>query len=782
MDDNSGKMENALVPQGEYRMTDMGAMRNVQICNEKYVLNENRALDKLVEACDKPMIGNLVIKHKNAVLKFNLAAFSVLSNAIQTEYGISNGISPTEKVIYCPKYEAKGRLVAETYKVHEEGQYMYTINLYKTNCSMMVNGRKMQEEFVNKVFPKIKEQLSEQAPYLNEKSDTMKEMILASTNSVKEKVKSNERSNLKQEKLAEILPNGSPTKELLDDIKCLICSKTCRTRGTFCDAGNHWVHYSCDKLTENEIKNIENDNESTYVCKGCNNTYEAATDDWNITLTQSDNGEESSKQSDAEDPNQPDLKSEKITKQSNSESDGQPGSGLTVNIPSPDTAATIRKVVKEKFQTNEDEKLNAAQDHDQMSILMQYPPPTLPHPSMPGRKLSPIKGYEDWEKRLNAKEKELQNREKLTKKTEHLQSETIKQLAHLKSYTLGVEKQLNELKDQNKIIRASLALELQNKIKTDANKEESSVQPDTQPKARTNPVNNPETSTTGESMTQMFMTQAISMMEIKHSMKLSEIEMKYNMRVAEMERKMVDVTRELNEFRDRDRYKTRNDCRCDCMCDSRHRGRNRSYSRCRDRKRSYSRQRRRTDRSPGYPRDSRRVRSPYRYSHRSPHKSTYRAYRRASPVRSRRSPSPRYRSHRSPSLSANRRSERKASPTNWRKEMVQTKHEDVYIRKDIEKKEGKSGNGTKNEMAEVSAHNEEIDIPYAVDGARSKTKLPSNLLPDRPQCLDNITHDLSKIQTNDGNSTPEDENKMENNHFLARGVSPKAPPDLEKRE
>ena len=90
-----------------------------------------------------------------------------------------------------------------------------------------------------------------------------------------------------------------------------------------------------------------------------------------------------------------------------------------VDIPSPRTAAAVRQEVKEKInkkdvrpQTIEE----PSDDQHQQSVLMQFPPPPLPQSKPPDRKMSPIKGYEDWEKRLNAKEKELQNREKLTKK------------------------------------------------------------------------------------------------------------------------------------------------------------------------------------------------------------------------------------------------------------------------------------------------------------------------------------------------------------------------------
>lgn len=40
------------------------------------------------------------------------------------------------------------------------------------------------------------------------------------------------------------------------------CNKRCRTRSICCDTGNHWVHYKCQKLTEQEIQIAENTSEN----------------------------------------------------------------------------------------------------------------------------------------------------------------------------------------------------------------------------------------------------------------------------------------------------------------------------------------------------------------------------------------------------------------------------------------------------------------------------------------------------------------------------------------
>ena len=51
--------------------------------------------------------------------------------------------------------------------------------------------------------------------------------------------------------------------------KCTKCLKNCWKRGTVCEMGNHWIHYRCDKLTEDEIFRVEKVRGYIYNCKQC---------------------------------------------------------------------------------------------------------------------------------------------------------------------------------------------------------------------------------------------------------------------------------------------------------------------------------------------------------------------------------------------------------------------------------------------------------------------------------------------------------------------------------
>ena len=50
------------------------------------------------------------------------------------------------------------------------------------------------------------------------------------------------------------------------------CNNKCKTKSTCCTEGGHWVHYNCEKLSNKEIENVEQGQNSVYTCKICRNS------------------------------------------------------------------------------------------------------------------------------------------------------------------------------------------------------------------------------------------------------------------------------------------------------------------------------------------------------------------------------------------------------------------------------------------------------------------------------------------------------------------------------
>jgi hypothetical protein len=98
---------------------------------------------------------------------------------------------------------------------------------------------------------------------------------------IKKAIRNNKEEYIKSpnEKMAEqlnkILQNStvessvSKRNEDFHNINCLKCKKRCRTKGTYCTKGKHWIHYNCERLSNDKIKAIEDNDD--YTCKLCHN-------------------------------------------------------------------------------------------------------------------------------------------------------------------------------------------------------------------------------------------------------------------------------------------------------------------------------------------------------------------------------------------------------------------------------------------------------------------------------------------------------------------------------
>ena len=62
--------------------------------------------------------------------------------------------------------------------------------------------------------------------------------------------------------------NGATNKPKTED-QCPVCLRNIKSKAAHCELGGHWVHYHCDKLTDDEISRLENDKDLIYTCKNC---------------------------------------------------------------------------------------------------------------------------------------------------------------------------------------------------------------------------------------------------------------------------------------------------------------------------------------------------------------------------------------------------------------------------------------------------------------------------------------------------------------------------------
>ena len=51
---------------------------------------------------------------------------------------------------------------------------------------------------------------------------------------------------------------------------CPSCEMNVETKGVICNICERWYHYTCEKLSRNEIKMARVDTNSHYICRSCN--------------------------------------------------------------------------------------------------------------------------------------------------------------------------------------------------------------------------------------------------------------------------------------------------------------------------------------------------------------------------------------------------------------------------------------------------------------------------------------------------------------------------------
>ena len=142
----------------------------------------------------------------------------------------------------------------------------YTVNLYLTKCSFLINGKSIDRflETDLKNITKMTENASLNGnpvniSQLNAKLRTQLDRVLnckAMARKDNEKIQS--------------------TQEIADKAQCVKCKKNVKSKAVYCEASDHWIHYNCDKLSEKEITDIEKHKESSYVCKKCSSERSAS--------------------------------------------------------------------------------------------------------------------------------------------------------------------------------------------------------------------------------------------------------------------------------------------------------------------------------------------------------------------------------------------------------------------------------------------------------------------------------------------------------------------------
>ena len=249
------------------------------VTTRNYTLNINRALKRKLQGCEQVNV-DYEVKAGGVTGTLDTASFELFRLAC-TEF--FNKMPPEEGrcVIDYSEDKLKKALVQQTYRVSSPtSERWYTLNLYPTNNTTLLNG-KQYSKFIQDHLPVIHQIMCQAVKDQNLGSVASFNEILGSQlqRIIDERTCLNDGSDTSnrpsaQETSVTNKPSEPPVEKECgrkdeENVTCLRCKRPTKSRGAYCEAGSHWIHYFCDKLTEFDIDRLQNDPGFIYTCKIC---------------------------------------------------------------------------------------------------------------------------------------------------------------------------------------------------------------------------------------------------------------------------------------------------------------------------------------------------------------------------------------------------------------------------------------------------------------------------------------------------------------------------------
>ncbi|CAC5400783.1 unnamed protein product [Mytilus coruscus] len=155
-----------------------------------------------------------------------------------------------------------GNNVQITYSITDTTKKSFTINAYLTKCTLLING-KNSERFELCDITEIHSIMTDT------KISGVKINIEKGNRKLAEQLE--EAIATLQSGLGLAHASNSQTgvaQNTNQSEKCHKCKRNCRTKAVLCIYG-HWVHYNCEKFSEDDVKNVKR-KDFTYICTVCN--------------------------------------------------------------------------------------------------------------------------------------------------------------------------------------------------------------------------------------------------------------------------------------------------------------------------------------------------------------------------------------------------------------------------------------------------------------------------------------------------------------------------------
>ena len=239
------------------RINAISAPTNITHREKNFSLNLEKALENKMLATKRDIQFEYHCTCGGIVGSMDAITFELVKNVIPRYYEIINIDNRRAEVTN--NIDKNGLNLSKVFKLHENYQHQYTLTLYNTKCTFLVNG-KGTNIFIEKDLPNIHKIIKDVTLNVNR-------INIKNWNEKLEKELMKLKSTQEQIGVKFAIPDNTVENQ---NAKCFKCNRNVQSRAVLCDKGQQWVHYRCLKLNSDEIRLLETqDRNEDYTCKLC---------------------------------------------------------------------------------------------------------------------------------------------------------------------------------------------------------------------------------------------------------------------------------------------------------------------------------------------------------------------------------------------------------------------------------------------------------------------------------------------------------------------------------
>jgi hypothetical protein len=217
---------------------------------KQYTLNVSRALQRKIEACDRKDVVRLQSTGGGLRMFLQVGAYEALRHCLKELY---KSYDQAYSVVNNWTSDNRGNVVSELYSIADSaGNKMYTINLYNTTSTVLVNG-KHDDRFMTTDLPLIQQYYTS--------------IKVGGENVNLEKLNHSCRLALIA---AQASSNNSASKRNSGTLRCTVCESPIKgVKSVECTICLSWYHPCCIDMSQSTTKAVNTKQIANYSCMYC---------------------------------------------------------------------------------------------------------------------------------------------------------------------------------------------------------------------------------------------------------------------------------------------------------------------------------------------------------------------------------------------------------------------------------------------------------------------------------------------------------------------------------